>query len=45
MGIELIHESAKNLWDDIVYKPLRGINHYAYQLSFAWRKENKIYTK
>jgi DNA-binding transcriptional LysR family regulator len=38
IGIALIHESAKNLRNDIVYKPLHGTNQYAYQMSLVWRK-------
>lgn len=40
IGIALIHESAKNLRSDLVYKPLQGTEQTAYQLSFAWKREN-----
>jgi DNA-binding transcriptional LysR family regulator len=40
MGIALIHESAKNYRADLVFKPLAGVDTIAYQLAFAWRKDN-----
>lgn len=40
MGIALINESAKHLRNDILYKPLRGTNQCAYQISLAWKKDN-----
>ena len=40
MGIALIHESVKNYRPDLVYKPLEDVDTIAYQLSFAWRKED-----
>lgn len=38
MGIAFIHESAKNLRNDIIYKPLHDTDQYAYQISLVWRK-------
>ncbi len=40
IGIALIHESAKNLRNDVIYKPLYGTKQWAYQFSFAWKEEN-----
>jgi len=40
MGIALIHESAKNLRSDLIYKRLLGTDQSAYQLSFVWEKAN-----
>ncbi|MCO7124761.1 LysR substrate-binding domain-containing protein [Sporolactobacillus shoreicorticis] len=39
LGIALIHESARHIRNDVVYKPLIGTCQKAYQMSFAWRKE------
>jgi len=35
-----ITSSAKNLRNDIIYKPLYGTKQWAYQFSFAWKEEN-----
>lgn len=40
IGIALIHESAKHLRSDLIYKELLGTNHHAYQPSFVWKKDN-----
>ncbi len=39
-GIALIHESAKHLRSDLIYKELQGTNHHAYQPCFVWKKDN-----
>ncbi|HET7616484.1 MAG TPA: LysR family transcriptional regulator [Bacillales bacterium] len=38
IGIALIHESARYLRNDIMYKPLSGIKQHAYEMSFVWKK-------
>jgi len=40
IGIAPIHESAKYLRSDLIYKELLGTNYHAYQPSFVWKKDN-----